>query len=72
MHGRTCEQRWDARIAVLLGKRGKRAALRRQYLEIARAAVVVRGNVARIELRAPLIRGQNKFLWTENCWMLEG
>lgn len=72
MHGRTCEQRWDARLAVMLRKPGKRGQLRRQYREIAHAAVVVHGNVAEIELRTPLIRGQNKFLWTENCWMLEG
>jgi hypothetical protein len=72
VHGRTCATRWDARLAVLLRKPGERVALRRQSDEIARAAVIVHGNVARIELSRPLIKGPNKFLWTENCWMLEG
>jgi hypothetical protein len=32
--------------------------------------LVVHGNVASIELSAPLLRGANRFVWTENCWML--
>jgi hypothetical protein len=72
IHGRTCAERWDARLARMLRKRGTRAALRRQAHEIAHAAVLVHGDVAQIELPRPLISGPNKFLWTENCWMLEG
>jgi hypothetical protein len=48
----------------------RRTCVRQQY-RIASAAVVVRGDVAWIELPTPLMSGQNRFLWTENCWMLE-
>jgi len=72
LHGRTCAQRWNVKLAAQLRKHGARSALRQQSREIANAAVVVHGNVAQIELTGPLIKGPNKFLWTENCWMLEG
>jgi hypothetical protein len=71
-HGTSCERRWNGKLAALLRKHGERAHLRAQLHEIASAAVIVHGDVARIELPSPLIAGPNRFLWTENCWMLEG
>jgi len=71
-HGTSCERRWNAKLAVLLRKHGERAYLRAQLHQISSAAVVVHGNVATIELPTKLIAGPNRFLWTENCWMLEG
>jgi len=71
-HDRTCAQRWDAKLARLLREPGGRARLRAERRAIPSAVVVVRGDAARIELPAPLASGPNRFLWTENCWMLEG
>jgi hypothetical protein len=31
----------------------------------------VHGDLASIELPAPLMGGPNRFVWTENCWMLK-
>ena len=72
VHGRTCAQRWDGRLAALLRRPGARAALRRQEHAIASAAVIVHGNHATLALAQPLYAGPNHFLWTEMCWMLEG
>jgi hypothetical protein len=69
---RTCAQRWNARLARLLREPGGRRRLRAEARAIAAAPVVVRGNSASIKLPAPLLGGPNRFLWTENCWMLEG
>jgi hypothetical protein len=69
---RTCEQRWSARLAKLLREPGARARLRGELHAIAHATVIVHGTQATIGLPAPLIAGPNRFLWTENCWMLEG
>jgi hypothetical protein len=72
-HGRSCEQRWDAKLARLLAEPGERARLRALHHAAASARVVVHGNVASIELAEPLAAaGANRFLWTENCWMLMG
>jgi hypothetical protein len=71
-HHRACQQRWNARLGRLLHKRGARSRLRVEQRAIARARVVVRGDLASIELPAPLLNGPNRFLWTENCWMLMG
>jgi 7-keto-8-aminopelargonate synthetase-like enzyme len=71
-HHRTCTQRWDARLRRLLRQRGARARLRVEQRAISAATVIVHGNTATIELPARLISGPNRFLWTENCWMLEG
>jgi hypothetical protein len=71
-HGTSCERRWNAKLTVLLRKHGEHAHLRALLHEISSAAVMVHGNVARIDLSSPLITGPNRFLWTENCWMLEG
>jgi hypothetical protein len=68
---RTCAQRMDARIAATLRVPGARARLRAQLREIQSAPVVVQGRVATISLPSPLLTGPNRFLWTENCWMLE-
>jgi len=70
-HGRTCEQRWNAKLSKLLRDRGERARLRAQERAIPSAAVIVRGDVATLGLATPLMGGPNRFLWTENCWMLE-
>ena len=72
IHGRTCAQRWDARLAALRSTRGARAALHREARAINHATVVIHGNIAEIELPMPLFKGANRFLWTENCWMLKG
>jgi len=70
-HGRTCAQRWNAKLAKLLREPGGRARLRAQEHAIPSTAVIVHGNVATLELATPLMGGPNRFLWTENCWMLE-
>jgi hypothetical protein len=72
-HGRTCTQRWNAKLARMLREPSARAQLRSQKHAISSAAVVVRGNWATIALPAPLMgSSSNRFLWTENCWMLAG
>ncbi len=72
INGRTCAQRWDSKLSAMLRNPARRRELRAQQRSIPSAAVVVRGNVAQLELSRPLISGPNKFLWTEMCWMLEG
>jgi hypothetical protein len=71
-HGRTCAQRWDARLTRLLRESGTRTRLRAQERAIASAAVVVRGGDATISLPTPLTGSENRFVWSENCWMLAG
>lgn len=71
-HHETCAQRWDARLAGALRKPGVRVQLRADARAIPTAAVLVRGNSASIRLPAALMSGQSRFLWSENCWMLEG
>lgn len=72
IHGRTCAQRWDAKLAVMLRDPARRRMLRSQQRAIGSAAVIVHGNVAHLALSTPLIAGPNQFKWTEMCWMLEG
>jgi hypothetical protein len=67
----TCRQRLNARLATLLRRRGAREALRAEARAIRSARVVVHGDSASIDLPSPLLDGPNRFLWTENCWMLE-
>ncbi len=69
---RTCAQRWNARLAALLREPARRAQLHRQLRAVPTADVVIHGDLATLALRSPLINGPNRFLWTENCWMLEG
>jgi hypothetical protein len=71
-HHHTCEQRWNTRLRKLLRERGARSRLRAEQRAIAAARVVVHGDIASIELPAPLLSEPNRFLWTENCWMLMG
>jgi hypothetical protein len=71
-HGRSCGQRWNSRLLRMLRQPGVRSQLRSELHAVTSGRVVVRGNVASIELPAPLLHGPNRFLWTENCWMLEG
>jgi hypothetical protein len=71
-HGRTCEQRWDAKLAKLLREPGSRMRLRAQRREIASAAVIVHGYNASLGLATPLMSGSSQFTWSESCWMLEG
>jgi hypothetical protein len=72
-HGRTCAQRWNAKLARMLHEPSARARLRSQEHAISSAVVVVHGNWATIALRAPLMgNSSNRFYWTENCWMLTG
>jgi hypothetical protein len=70
--GHTCAQRLDARLAKIMHEPGGRAHLRAQRHEIASAIVIVHGNTASLGVQTPLLNGANHFLWTENCWMLEG
>jgi hypothetical protein len=72
-HGRTCTQRWNSRLVKLLHETSSRARLRSQEHAISSAVVVIHGNWATIALPTPLMgNASNRFLWTENCWMLAG
>jgi hypothetical protein len=68
--GRTCAQRWDARIARILHRSGGAASLRADLHAIPTAAVAMNGLYATIALPHPLLGGQSRFYWTANCWML--
>ncbi len=72
-HGRTCAQRWNAKLTRLLREPDARTRLRSQMHAISSAVVVVHGNWATIALPAALMPdASNRFRWTENCWMLAG
>jgi hypothetical protein len=71
-HRETCAQRWDARLARAKSKPGVRAQLREDSRAMPDALVVVHGASASIGLPAPLMGGESRFIWSENCWMLEG
>ncbi len=71
-HHRTCAQRWDARLAAMLHEPGGRAKLRAQQHAIQSAIVDVHGDTATLALATPLAGGPNRFVWSENCWMLAG
>jgi hypothetical protein len=71
IHGRSCAQRWDGRIAALLSRPHARARLRDERRAIASARVRVHGYRATIALPAPLLGSSSTFVWTEMCWMLE-
>jgi hypothetical protein len=72
LHHRTCAQRWNARLTAMLREPGRRAQLHKQLHAIAKADVVIHGNLATLAIPSQLFNGPNRFLWTENCWMLEG
>gem|GEM_PF-761197 len=69
---RTCQQRWDARLRGILQTGAGARELRAERRAIATAAVVVHGDHASLGVKTPLFNGPNHFLFTENCWMLEG
>jgi hypothetical protein len=69
--GRTCAQRWDAKLHALLRVPSARGGLHALKRAIPSAAVAVPGKLAWIHLRAALMNGPNRFRWTENCWMLQ-
>jgi len=70
-HHRTCAQRWNAKLSTMLREPGERARLRADARALARAAVVVHGNSASIDLPTPLMSGTSHLLWSSNCWMLD-
>jgi hypothetical protein len=69
---RSCAERWNAKLEALLHEPGAATRLRAEQRAIPSAVVIVNGNLASIELPAPLMSGPNRFLWSENCWMLKG
>jgi hypothetical protein len=72
IHHRTCAARMNAWLSRLLRGRGERARLRAERRAVRSAVVVIAGYHASIALPQPLLAGPNHFLWTENCWMLQG
>ncbi len=73
----TCTQRWNARLTDLLHEPGARARLHAEARAIASARVVVHGTNASIQLPESLLGGksqsaQDRFRFTDSCWMLEG
>jgi hypothetical protein len=70
--GRTCAQRWDARLDRVLSRRGGRATLRADLRAVPHAAVAISGEWGTIALPHPLLDGGSRFYWTANCWMLSG
>ncbi len=70
-HHRTCQQRWNAKLAAMLRDRHVRAGLRSDRRAVASARVVVHGDHATISLPQPLMGSSSRFLWTEMCWMLQ-
>jgi hypothetical protein len=69
---RSCAARWSTKLAQLHRQPGARARLRSLQRAVPSARVVVAGDLARIELPAPLLAAPNHLIWTEDCWMLEG
>jgi hypothetical protein len=68
--GRTCVQRWAARSKQLLAEPNGLAHLLADYNAVPTAVVTVHGPYATIALPYPLLDGQSKWYWTDNCWML--
>ena len=70
---RTCAQRWDASLKTQLAVPGERHRLLADQHAIATASVVLSSGdyVGTIALPNPLLGSESRFLWTENCWMLE-
>jgi len=71
--GRTCAQRWTAKLRVMLDEHGMRHALEADLAAISSAPVSVTGGGyhGTITLPTPLLDGTSKFFWTANCWMLQ-
>ena len=68
--GRTCAQRWDARLARILAAPGGAAGLRADLNAIPTAPIAIQGMYATIALPHPLLNRRSHFYWTANCWML--
>jgi hypothetical protein len=68
--GVPCTTRWDAKLARL--KHAGRHRLHADMAAIPAAGVSSDGTYASITLPHPLLHGQSKFYWTDNCWMLMG
>ncbi len=70
---RTCAQRWDASLKAQLGVPGERHRLLADEHAIATAHVALSSGdyVGTIALPTPLLGSESRFLWTQNCWMLE-
>lgn len=68
--GHSCAQRWDARIERMLAVHGGARRLQADLHAVAGAPVRVAGLYATIALPHPLLDGQSRFYWTDNCWML--
>lgn len=70
---RTCTQRWDASLHTLLRTPGARRQLRADAAAIptARVDLSADGYTATIALPTPLFASLSRFVWTNNCWMLE-
>jgi hypothetical protein len=69
-HGVTCTARWDAKLKHM--KRKGRRRLHADVAAVGAAAVTSDGTYASITLPHPLLAGQSKFYWYDNCWMLMG
>ncbi len=70
---RTCAERWDASLHAMLRTPGARRQLQADAAAIATARVVLSDGdyVATIALPTPLLGSESRFVWTNNCWMLE-
>jgi len=70
--GRSCAQRWDARIDRMLAVPGGRGRLRADLHAVANAPVAIDGLYGTIALPHPLLDGRSRLYWTDDCWMLTG
>ncbi len=70
---RTCAERWDATLHTMLRTPGERHRLQADAAAIATARVSLSSGdyVATIALPTPLLGSESRFVWTNNCWMLE-
>jgi hypothetical protein len=66
----TCQQRWTRSLTHFL-HHGGRHMLKADLAAVPHAAVSSNGYLASISLPHPLLGGQSKFSWYDNCWMLE-
>src|SRR5271155_4793385 len=70
--GRTCAQRWDARSSRLLDSTGGAARLHADLQALPSAKITFDGLHATVALPHPLLGGETRFYWTDDCWMLMG
>jgi hypothetical protein len=69
-NGKTCTQRWTKTLKHRMASAAVRQALHADMAAVSSAAVTSDGIHASIVLPHPLLLGQSKFYWTDNCWML--